>query len=326
MPDWPNQLRYDPVGALEDCPDPAVRFFVRRDLHGRDAMDTRVLWELPRPARILARQAKDGSWTFRGARPNLERGQDYDQVETYRWMRHLVELYGFDRRHPAVERAAAWLLERQTGDGDFRGIYGRQYAPNYSGVITELLVKAGYRDEEAVERSFRWLLFMRQQDGGWAIPFRTAGGNLCSAAQRTILQPVREKPFSHLATGMVLRAFAAHPVHRRSEAARHAALLLAGRLMRRDAYPDRGSILHWQRPTVPFWFTDAVSALDTLSLLGTGPENAGVRRALDWIRAQQGRDGLFHFDMLAIATVPHPGHWASLAVCRILARLNGVRS
>jgi len=75
----------------------------------------------------------------------------------------------------------------------------------------ELLIKAGYASDERIARGFQWLLYIRQRDGGWAIPLRTAGAKLDSFATKDDpIQPDRSKPFSHLVTGVVVRAFAAH--------------------------------------------------------------------------------------------------------------------
>ena len=40
------------------------------------------------------------------------------------------------------------------------------------------LVRAGYEHSAQVEDAMRWLLSMRQDDGGWAIPARTLGMSL----------------------------------------------------------------------------------------------------------------------------------------------------
>lgn len=37
----------------------------------------------------------------------------------------------------------------------------------------ELQIKAGYTDEPRIEKGFKGLLSVRQDDGGWANPLRT---------------------------------------------------------------------------------------------------------------------------------------------------------
>jgi len=92
-----------------------------------------------------------------------------------------------------------------------------QYTPNYSAAIMELLIKAGYSTDVRTEKGFQWLLSIRQQDGGWAIPLQTVGKKFdLETMQSELIQPDKTKPFSHLVTGIVLRAFTAHPEYRKS--------------------------------------------------------------------------------------------------------------
>jgi hypothetical protein len=315
---WRAGLAADPIEPLLDCGDPAVILAAERDLLGK-RRSTQTLWELPEVLRILRRQQPDGSWLYAGNQPGLAFGEDYAQLETYRRFAQLLKIYGLDRRHPAIESAAEYFFTRQTSEGDFRGIYGRQYSPNYSAAIAELLIAAGYAKDERLEPCFRWLLFVRQDDGGWAIPWRTQGRNIQTALDCSWpLEPVRSRPSSHMVTGVVLRAFAAHRSHRSSEAARRAGALLVSRFFERDAYPDRGSADFWQKITFPFWFTDFVSALDALGRIEPARPPAKVTQALDWLRGRQGKDGVFRVYILKNRSVPNLEYWISLAICRVL--------
>ena len=56
-----------------------------------------------------------------------------------------------------------------------------QYSTTYSPAIMELLIKAGYDNDPRILKGFDWLLSIRQDDGGWALPFRTMGKNLGDA-------------------------------------------------------------------------------------------------------------------------------------------------
>ncbi len=223
---------------------------------------------------------------------------------------------------PAVGHAAEFLFSRQTDEGDFRGIYGRQYTPNYTAGILELLVKAGYGRDPRVGRCFKWLLQIRQADGGWAIPMVTVHGRWNQASlSHPALAPIRERPSSHMVTGVVLRAFAAHPQRRRSAAARRAAGLLAGRLFARDVYPGRDTPDFWTRCAFPFWFTDIVSALNSLTLVGIGLDYPKVRDAFDWLAASQKPDGLFHVRPVHGGAGETGLRWVTLAACRAMKRV-----
>jgi hypothetical protein len=321
-PRWAKHLRFDPLPALLGGDNPALAYAAKRDLLEEDPGPVTALWSLPVVEKLLRKQRPDGAWPYPGGgKPNYRKTEDYDQIETYRDLGILIEKYAATRRLPAVGKAAEFLFSRQTDEGDFRGIYGRQYTPNYTAGILELLVKAGYGRDPRVGHCFRWLMQLRQADGGWAIPMLTAAGRWDQASlSRPALAPIHDRPSSHMVTGVVLRAFAAHPQRRHSAAARRAGLLLADRLFARDAYPGRDAPDFWTRCAFPFWFTDIISALDSLTLLGIGREHPKVRQALEWLAASQRSDGLFHIRSLHSGADDTGLRWVTLAACRVLKR------
>jgi len=321
-PRWSRPLRYDPIPALLSSDDPSLSYLARRDLLGEDPGPAPNLWSLPAVEKLLRKQRPDGRWSYPGGgKPQHRATEDYDQIETYRNLGILVEKYAATRRLPAVAGAAEFLFARQTHEGDFRGIYGRQYTPNYTAGILELLVKAGYGSDPRVSRCFRWLMQMRQADGGWAIPMLTVRGRWDqSSLSRPALEPDHERPSSHMVTGVVLRAFAAHAARRRSATSRRAALLLADRLFARDTYPGRDAPEFWAHFAFPFWFTDLVSALDSLTQIGIGPEHAKVQQALNWLAASQKPDGLFHVMAVHVGARDAGLGWITLAACRAMKR------
>lgn len=299
----------------------AIRYFTQRDLLGEVIGPVECLWDLPQAQKILARQQPDGAWKYPGKQ--TEPREDYRQIETYRQFAFLVEKFGFDRRHPQIQAAAEYFFRCQSNEGDFRGIYARQYAPTYSPAILELLIKTGYAQDPRVEHSFSWMLSMRQDDGGWAIPLCTLGMNWQKAIElSTPLQPDRSKPHSHMVTGMVLRAFAAHPTWRVSNEAKQAGLLLVERFFKPDKYTGRGDKHFWSEVSYPFWFTDIVSALDSLSQMNFSPAEPAIRAALDWLAARQQVDGAFDLKLLRNGGDGEPGLWVTLAICRIFKRFS----
>ncbi len=235
---WTRTFGLDPVAPLAESHNAAIRFWARRDLLDERSGTVRELWESPQAVKLVRSQRADGSWRYPAPRLELRSAAGYDQLETYRMVGELVEKFGLDRRHPALRAAAEVLLGARSPDGDIRGIYGAQYSPNYTAAILELLTKAGYGNDPRVHAGFDWLMRIKQEDGGWAIPLRTRGRNFRILGPPTI-EPDPSRPFSHMVTGVVLRAFAAHPRYRRRAAARHAGRLLASRLFTPDTYPDR---------------------------------------------------------------------------------------
>lgn len=317
-----GNLKYNPIATLTECNNDAIIAFARRDLLNQ-TVSLKDLWRLREPQRLLRKQKPNGSWTYPGGKETVRTRENYDQLETYRNLGILVEEYGFNRTQPAIENAAEFLFSFQSQKGDFRGIYGNQYSPNYSAGITELLVKAGYADDARIERVFEWLLSMRQEDGGWAIPIRTQRCKLdVISIHAKTMEPDVSKPFSWMVTGVVLRAFAAHPNFRRSKEARKAGGLLISSLFERDSYPDRAAAEYWLRFSFPFWFTDLISALDSLSLLEYSRQEPQIQRALSWFIQNQQENGLWRLKILKGRDKESIVLWLTLAVARIFARFH----
>ena len=323
MDKWRSRLAANPIPALLAARSEALRYFSRRDLLREAVPPVQRLWRLPEAERILRRQKPDGSWKYPGGKAHIRSQEDYNQLETFRQLGELVEKFGFNRRSAAVQGAAEFLLGHQTAEGDIRGIFGNQYITHYTAGMLELLVKAGYAGDPRVEAGYRWLLSVRQDDGGWTFPVRTAGLGLMEALRAPApIQPLGSKPFSHLLTGVVLRAFAAHPRRRRSLAARAAGKLLISRFFQADKYIDRRDRSYWEKVSFPFWFTDIVSSLDSLSRMGFEARDPGIRSALQWLRGRQGRTGVFGITLLR-GSDPELALWVTLAICRIFRRFWG---
>jgi hypothetical protein len=317
MKNWLDEFKYNPMSPLLDCDDKSISLFTQRDLLDK-IVPMQDLWQLSIPRAILKKQKSNGSWIYPGAKDNIRTQENYNQFETYRRLGILVEEFGFDKRHPAIQKAVEYLFTFQTREGDFRGIYGSQYSPNYSAGITELLIKAGFGRDDRIKKVFDWLISIRQNDGGWAIPFRTKNyGIQVISAHAETLEPDTSRPFSHLITGVVLRAFSAHPVYRKSKEAKQAGELLLMNLFNKDNYPDRAGAEYWLRFTFPFWFTDLISALDSLSLLKFSKNETQINKALKWFIGHQQRNGLWKLKILKDRNKDITQLWLALAICRI---------
>lgn len=318
MAAWDRALRADALSPLLESDNRAIAYFARRDLMARPVGGVESLWELPECKRILARQRDDGSWRYAGGDAGIRAQVYYDLLETYRIVGVLVEKHGLTRDHPAMERAARFLFSFQTAAGDFRGIYGSQYTPNYSAAITELLIKAGYGSSPRIANSMRWLRAMRQDDGGWAIPLRTRGRLLDAVALADeIVEPDRSRPSAHLVTGIVVRALAAHDRYRSSPEMKAAGDLLKSRFFKRDTYPDHVSAASWLVFSYPFWWTDLLSAMDSLTKAGFGRDDPDIARGVKWFVDHQEPGGLWQTGHNRPKD-PYSDLWVALAVCRML--------
>ncbi|MBN1659360.1 MAG: terpene cyclase/mutase family protein [Anaerolineae bacterium] len=320
---WFDVLNVNPLPTLFAWDDPALHYFVRRDLLGEPAGPLESLWDAPEPVRLIRRQQPDGSWRYPGKSYDPETGTQYDLLETYRTLRVLVETYGFHHGHPALVKAAEYVLTYQTDEGDIRGIIGNQYMPYYHGAILELLVKAGYEEDARIEKGLEWLLSVRQDDGGWIVPAQAV-----PSKQRTIefwlgapVPPARARPHAHLATGMALRPFAAHPAYRGHPAVIAAGHALKSRFFQGDKYNDRKAPSYWLKFQFPFWWTSLLTALDTLTLLGFDRHDRDVSRGLEWFLTNQSADGLWETGYGAGRGAQENRCRVGLAVCRVLERL-----
>jgi hypothetical protein len=331
MDNWRKRLKSDPLPPLLSSGSEALRYFARRDLLGEQVGPVSQLWQLPEAQRILRKQLIDGAWPRSGVEKHL--AVNYHLVETWRHFRFLVEQYGCTRESPQAEKAAEYLFSCQAEEGDIRGILANQYATYYTGAIMSLLIQAGYADDPRIEKGFQWLLAMRQDDGGWSIPIITHKFDRATQYRLTSqyaepVQPDRSKPFSHNWTGMVLRAFAVHPEHRKSEAAKVAARLLVSRFFQPDRYTSYKAAGYWVRFEYPFWWNNVVAALDSVSLIGLSKDNEQVSKALDWLIDHQDEDGLWKVSYAKpnvretdVAKKRETAAWVSLAICRVLKRL-----
>ncbi|MFC1707187.1 adenosine deaminase [Planctomycetota bacterium] len=216
------------------------------------------------------------------------------------------------------------VLGKQRDDG----------AWDYTGAILSLVIKAGYENDPRVERGMRWLLSMRQDDGGWTIPILCGGfdretQNRLTTEYAEPIAPDRSKPFSHNWTGLVLRAFAAHPAYRASPEAHAAGVLLKSRFFKKDVYSSYQAASYWVKFQFPYWWNHLLAALDSLSWLGFAADDPDIQRGLDWFRDNQERTGLWRLTYeqgRVLRDAPQTrteARWVSLAICRVLRRFLG---
>jgi hypothetical protein len=286
---WRARLARDPIPTLLREGPASLTARVRRDLIDDD--------EAPRGAELLAypdvkaflkKQGSRGEFPAKPTEKALGPEKFATVVATVRALERLAEL-GLDvDTAPAVAAAAELVLGTQAKDGGIAALAigekktdrGKVVAVHFQGWALSVLCRAGLDSDERVTRGFAFLLQWRQADGGWA--WR---GVRCDSSAR---------PSSHLITGMALRAFAASPSRRSSREARRAAELLATRFLQPDRYPDRKAPSYWELLAEPRFYVDMLDALDTVTAVGLGKENSGVRTAEAYVRGRQSQDGLWY--------------------------------
>ena len=304
------------IKTLLNSGNKALTAFTKRNLLA-EKVDIEELWNLPRVKKILKYQQSNGSWTYPNKKATLHSPTNYNQYQTYKTVAELVEFYGLNKKHDAIKKAANYLFSFQTKEGEFRGMYGNQYSPNYSASITEFLIKAGYTGTR-IDRSLDWLLGMRQDDGGWAIPLRTRNRELEALNEKETIEPDKNKTFSHLVTGIVLRPFSLMAAYRGK--VKDAGMLLADRVFTRDKYADRVGVEYWTKFTFPYHWTDILSTIDMLTLLGIC-NHPKISEIMRWFEKHKKEDGTYEVSVMAGAKYKGVKYWITLQYLTVLKRL-----
>ncbi|MFB0564563.1 MAG: prenyltransferase/squalene oxidase repeat-containing protein [Candidatus Aminicenantaceae bacterium] len=274
--------------------------------------------------RILKSQRPNGAWCRKKYEGHPRWEKTHYIVETLRNISRLYD-FGCAMEDEGVPKAVEFLFSTQTQEGDFRGAYLNEYAPTYHALTLEILCRYGLDKDKRVQKGFRWILRSRQDDGGWVIPYRTINKeelkkryNFEAQLKLKPVKPDKSKPFSHLVTGMVLRAFAESPTWRKSKGAREAGELLLNRFFKEDKYDDRREAFFWEEITYPFWATDILSSLDSLSKIGFSPESGKIQHALQWLLSKQNNQGFWESIHRKSTLESHL--WMTMAVLRVLKR------
>jgi hypothetical protein len=334
MANYLLNFRYDPIKPLLESKNESIIYFTKRDLLEEKVESINYIWNLLEVQKILKKQQSDGSWKSRSRKEDA--GVKYPLIETWKQSRYLIQQYEMNKKHPAIEKASEYLFSCQTDEGDIRGILANQYAPYYTGAIMYLLIKAGYENDPRIEKGFKWLLDMRQSDGGWVIGSpgmigmnlsRSEINNLTSNKNRETMNYFdKSKPFSAAGTGMVIRAFAVHSKYKNSKYATKAAELLKSKFFKKDNWTSYQHPDNWIRFQFPFWWTNLISALDSISLIGLPKEDPDIKNALKWLTDHQESEGLWNVSYSKIHKSPDNRRtfetrlWLTLTICRILKR------
>ena len=274
--------------------------------------------------RIIKSQRPNGGWCRRKYEGDPRWEKTYFIVET---LRNVLKLHNFGCSYEDEElkKAIKFVFSTQTKTGDFRGAYLNEFAPTYHALTLETLCLYGMDKDERTQKGFRWIIKNRQNDGGWVIPYRTIDQeelksryNFEAQSKLEPIKPDKSQPFSHLVTGMVLRALAASPTWRKSKEAWKAGKLLLSRFFKEDKYDDRWLPSYWEEITYPFWATDILSSLDSLSTIGFPADNEKIQGALNWLISKQAKQGYWEAGNKKTTLEDHL--WVTFAALRVLKK------
>ena len=274
--------------------------------------------------RILKSQKSNGGWCKRKYEGHPRWEKTYYIVDT---LKNMFKLYNFGciLKDEGVKKAIKFVFSTQSKAGDFRGAYLNEYAPTYHALSLEVLCLYGLYKDDKIQKGFRWIINNRQDDGGWVIPYRTIDQEKLkdryNYEAQLKLEPIKSdksQPFSHLVTGMVLRALAASPTWSKSKEAWKAGELLLSRFFKADRYNDRWLPSFWEELVYPFWATDILSSLDSLAKIGFPAENEDIQKGLNWILKKQNKQGYWEAGNIKSSIEDHL--WVTFAVLRVLKR------
>jgi hypothetical protein len=290
---WRARLASDPIPRLLREGTPSILARVRRDLiDDAEAPTSDEIAGYPEVKALLRKIEKDGSSAPKAGDKDLGGPKFVKCLATLRTLDRLADLgLRVEEKSKVAEqlrKLADFILASQESDGGIADLTladnpkgkGKIVALHFQGWALSALCRSGFEGDPRVDLGLKFLLSIRQDDGGWA----WRGVRTDSAA----------RPSSHLITGMVLRAFASSKERRTSREARRAAELLATRFLQPDRYEDRKAPSYWELLTEPRFYTDVLDALDTITSIGLGKENSGVRTAEAYLRARQAKDGLWY--------------------------------
>lgn len=324
MGNWVTQLKFDPLPGFENVNHPALQYFIKRDLLNEPVDSIQTLWTLPEPKKILTKQLPNGSWPDKSAKKHINSPTNYGMLETFRNIRILIQMYGFDRTHPQIKRAADYLFSTQTDEGDFRGVYGNQYCPNYCAAILEMLIRAGFQEDPQIHKCFNWFIEHQMDDGGWVLPMQTENIKTYESEevmkQPTLKWPPKNTFSAHSIAGIIIRPFGQHPYYSKHPTAIKSANFLISRFFKPDIYSSRQSASYWTKYTFPYWWADLIGILDAISLMPISLNTPGLSHAINYYKQHQKPDGTWNFSKLATKKISDVDYWLVFTLCRIFKR------
>jgi len=211
---------------------------------------------------------------------------------------------GLPEDHPALLRAARWLLDREVrerGDwaihakraepGGWYFEYANEFYPDCDDTAQVLTALSRVRfpdpaEEErkraAMDRGVRWLLAMQNRDGGWASFDRGCDTEAFTyipfADHNAMIDPSSEDITGRVLETLHVLGLGRHPAARR-----------AVRFLLRKQLPDGTWYGRWGCNYIyGTWL-----ALWGLTREALGPQDGAIGRAASWLRARQNPDGGF---------------------------------
>ncbi len=97
-------------------------------------------------------------------------------------------------------------------------------------------------------------------------------------------------------------------------------MLLADRVFKKDKYSDRMGVEYWTKFTYPYHWTDLLSTIDTLTLLGI-KNHPKIDDILCWFEKHKQENGTYEVSVMAGAKYKDAKYWITLRYLDVLKRL-----
>jgi squalene-hopene/tetraprenyl-beta-curcumene cyclase len=144
---------------------------LRSEPRVKGAIDRALTW-------VLAMQSSNGGWAAFDKDngkliitqiPFCDFGEALDppSADVTSHVLEALAALGFDRSHPALERAYRFLRAEQEQDGSWFGRWGVNYVYGTGAVLPALAAIGEDMSQEYVRRAAEWLVARQNPDGGW---------------------------------------------------------------------------------------------------------------------------------------------------------------
>jgi len=265
-------------------------------------------------ANLLGFQGKDGHWVTPGTTARELYRPKYIATN---WQAIVLADLGMTRSDPRIRRTADLILDRWSAKGG--DLDGRSGEICVTGNAVRTLIRFGYLDHDAVQRSIAWIVATQKADGGWH----------CWPSPRGTLDAWEG-----------LAALAEVPERHRDASIRTAIERGAEFYLRRHLM-DEGRVRYppWLRIHYPnHYYYDVLVGLRTLVRLGHG-KDPRLARAIQWLRKKRSSSGTWaleaaHPDLdptltdygpqppvfpIQLEPIGPPSQWATVEALSILA-------
>ncbi|MFA5006907.1 MAG: hypothetical protein WC509_05540 [Candidatus Izemoplasmatales bacterium] len=316
---------------LLDETDPAVRLAALTDLLGRPADDAAVIEARRRMMadadirRLMSAQNLDGSWG--------EPGRFYrDKYVGSVWTLLILAELGADSTDPGVKAACEYVLAhaQEPESGAFSveesarthtGVPG-YVIPCLTGNMVYALIRLGFLDDPRTQAAIGWIVANQQaDDGGFAGPRPTSIARLTSCFG---------KHSCHMGVAKALKALAAIPADRRSDAVKDKIAVLSEyflihRLYKKSHAVDEVGKPGWTKFGFPLMYqTDALELLGIFASLGI--RDPRLDDAVALVAGKRNADGTWTLEntyngktRLRIERKGEPSRWITLKALAALS-------